>query len=354
MELIDKISPKKLKKLYWNRKMSSPEIAKIYRCDPKYVRALLKKYRVRVRTKSEARNILIGVKIPKKKLRRLYLDKKLTTYEIAKKFKCCQRTIYKRLLEYGVTIRSPKESKSLLSPRFPQKDFNGNLEEKAYLIGFSAGDLHVRTTSETSPTIFINTGSTKPEFLQIVKQLFSAYGHVWKGKPAKNGAISIHCSLNRSFSFLLNKKDLIEPWILRKKECFAAFLAGYTDAEGTFCLCGGNAVFSIRSQDKNILHQIQAKLIELGILLRPPQIARRKGTKDIRGTISNRDIWVIFIHRKDALLKLIDLLNPYLRHADKQRRMKIIKNNIVTRNKKYNNRQDTIWYKLYLKEGIKV
>ena len=60
------------------------------------------------------------------------------------------------------------------------------------------------------------------------------------------------------------------------------------------------------------------------------------------------------MHRKVALLKLIDLLNPYLKHADKRKRMQVVKNNILERDKRYNNRQDTIWYKLYLKEGIKI
>lgn len=34
MRLIDKISPEKLEELYWHRKMSSYEIAKIYHCNP--------------------------------------------------------------------------------------------------------------------------------------------------------------------------------------------------------------------------------------------------------------------------------------------------------------------------------
>jgi hypothetical protein len=154
--------------------------------------------------------------------------------------------------------------------------------------------------------------------------------------------------------FLLNNTDKIELWILKNQKYFAAFLAGYIDAEGTFCLCSGNTVFSIKSQDKNILHQIRDKLIDLGIFLRPPQVARKKGTKDTRRTISNEDIWGLWVHRKDALLKLFDLLSPYLKHKDKQNRIKILKENILQRNKKYNNRRDVKWYREYLKEGINI
>lgn len=335
--------------------MSSPEIAKIYRCDPKTIRVSLRKFGVKMRTKSAARQLLVNnVKIPKGTLRKLYLKDKLTTYEIAEVFGCCQRTVYTKLLKYNIPVRTNKESKALLKPRYPQKDFSGNFEEKAYLLGLSSGDLCVRTTSETSPTIFINISSTKQEMIKVVEETFSPYGHIWRGKPTKNMVISMHCSLNRSFNFLLNKRDLIDPWIIKNNDCFAAFLAGYTDAEGSFCLCDGNAVFNIRSQDKIILHQIRNKLVELGILLRPPQVARRKGTRDIRGTISNEDIWGIWIHRKDSLLKLMDFVGPYLKHGDKKKRLDILKNNIYERNRKYKNRQDTVWYKLYLREGIKV
>ncbi|MEA2113221.1 MAG: LAGLIDADG family homing endonuclease [Patescibacteria group bacterium] len=221
-------------------------------------------------------------------------------------------------------------------------------------MGFRQGDLHARSASKNSSTIFVNVSSTKPEQIKLVEQCFSSYGHIWKSKPDRKDAVCIRCSLNRTFDFLLSKKDLIESWILENTNYFAAFLAGYTDAEGTFCLCGGNAIFSIRSQDKNILYQIRSKLIELGIFLRPSQIVRKQGTRDVRGTISNKNIFGIWIHRKDSLLKLIDLLNPYLKHSDKRKRIEILKNNIFWRNKKYNRSQSSKWDKLYSEEGTKI
>jgi intein-encoded DNA endonuclease-like protein len=354
MRLINKISSKKLKELYWAQKISSPQIAKIYKCDPRNIRNLLRKYKIKLRTKSEARKLLFNISIPKKDLKKLYLKKKLSSPEIAREFNCSPGFVRNKLREYKIPLRSIQEALPLSNKsKYPQYDFNGSSKEKSYLIGLRLGDLYVKTYSNNSQTIFISTNSTKSELIQIIEDSFSSYGHIWKSKkPAKNNALCIRCSLNRSFKFLLPKRDLIEPWILKNKSCFAAFLAGYTDAEGTFCLCRGDAVFSIRSQDKNILHQIQAELIKLGILLRPPQIARKEGTKDIRGIVSNKDIWAIYMHRKDALLKLIDLLNPYLKHADKQKRIDTLKNNIRLRNKKYNRLCRSKWDKLYLKEKI--
>lgn len=353
MRLSDKISSGILERLYWHRKMSSLRIARIYRCSPEYIRDLLKKYGIRIRTKSEARQLLFNINIPKASLEYFYLRERKSSIEIAKKFNCSSGFIRKKLKEYKIPVRSYKEALAISNKSpYPQKDFGGNLEEKAYLLGFSKGDLWVHSTSKLSSSIFIQTNSTKPKFIQLVEDLFCSYGYVRKSNPAKNGAICIRFSLNRSFNFLLEEKDYINPWILDNTKFFGAFLAGYIDAEGTFCLIRHKGVFSIRSQDKNILKQIYAKLIELGILLRPPCIVRKRGTEDVKGTISNKDIWAIFMHRKDAILKLIDLIGPCLKHQQKKKEMEIVKNNIFERDKKYNNRQDRRWCNLYLKGGI--
>ena len=355
MRLIDKISAKKLKELYWQRKMSSPEISKIYNRAPGYIRGLLRKYRIRVRTKSEAKRLLFKVVVPKKELREFYLKEKLSSPKISKKFGCSPGLIRNRLREYKIPIRSIQEALPLSNiPKYPRHNFSGDLEEKAYLIGFRLGDLHAYQAR--SRTILVFMSSSKRAQHKLFKNLFLKYGHIWQGwTKAPNGdrVITRCCYLNNTFAFLVAKKDLIEPWILRDKKYFAAFLAGYSDAEGSFCIYNReNGVFSFRSQDKNILHQIRAKLIGLGILCRPPQIARKKGTKDIRGIISNKDIWGLWVYRKDALLKLIDLLNPYLKHTDKIRRVIIVKNNVLERNKKYNRHQASKWDKLYINENI--
>ena len=358
MQLTDEISPKKLKDLYWRRKMSSPEIAKIYGYTPVYTRALLRKYGIKIRTKSEAGKLLYNIDIPKKESKRLYLKEKLSSTQIAKKFNCSPTTIKDKLREYNIPIRSCKEAHLLCNlPKYKRHNFSGNLEEKAYLIGFRKGDLCVYQAR--SRTIVVSMGSTNPAQLNLFKNLFSKYGHIWQGKKRADNyeEVPLQCYLNNGFEFLLDKKDLIESWILKNKKHFAAFLAGYSDAEGSFCLCRGNGVFEIRSEDKNILWQIRDKLVKLEILLRLPQIVREKGTAiNILGTmrISNQDCWGIFIHRKDALLKLIDLINPYLKHAEKRKSMKIVKNNVTERNRKFNNQQDRRYYKLYLKEGVRI
>lgn len=349
------IPKKDLKNLYLKREMSSPKIAKIYKCGSLTIRRLLRKYKIKVRTLAEAAYISKGIDIPKEDLRKLYREKKMTIYEIAKKFNCSHGVILERMRKYNIPTRSLVEVMHARGSLYKRKNFSNNLEEKAYLIGFRLGDLHVHLRSNTTPTIEISTSSAKLEQIQLMEQLFSHYGHVWKSKPDKNKAISVVCYVNRSFSFLLPKKDLIEPWILKNQKYFASFLAGYIDAEGTFYITNKNgAAFEIQSQDKEIIWQINKRLNKLGVLCRPPDISWPAGKIDRRGKISHRDVWRFRVHRKDSLLKLINLIDPYLRHAKRRRKMNIVKNNIKERNIKYNNRPDYRWDKLYLKEGVKL
>jgi len=356
MRLIDKIPPKKLKELYWQRKMSSPEIAKIYHCHQTTIRRRFKKYGIKVRTLSEARINFGEVKIPKRELKKLYLDKKMTAFEISKKFHCCQRTVLNKLLEHRVPIRTISEASVLKPSRYPRYDFSGNLEEKAYLIGFRLGDLTVEERNQSAPTIYVRASSTKPIFVHLMNKLFSPYGHVWNNnKPSKTGNFNVKCYLNRSFNFLLKKEDLIEPWILKNKKYFAAFLAGYTDAEGCFQISknGKNSNFSIKSEDKNILFQISQQLNKLGILCRPPRLTRKKGTIR-KGIINNKDEWTLLVGRKNSLLKLIKMTNPYLKHPEKREKIIAVRKNILERYRKFNIYWSNRWDKLYLREGIKI
>jgi len=346
----------KLKNLYTNQRLSSVNIANLYNCDPTIIRRLLKKHKIKIRTKTESRKLFYNINIPKKKLGKLYLKEKLSSVEIAKKFNCNPGLILDRLREYEMPVRSTYDAHLLCNkPKYPQYNFSEDPIEKSYMMGFRQGDINAYKRSESATScIFIQGSSTKKAFIDVIDELFLPYGHIWKGIREKDQNTFFHCSLNKTFNFLLPKKDLIDSWIIQNTSYFLSFLSGYSDAEGSFCLCGGDGVFSIRSQDKNTLHQIRSKLIEMKIFLRPPQIARKEGTKDTYGTICNKDIWGIWVHRKNSLLKLIELMRPYIKHTDKQKAAEIVKSNVLWRNKKYNNRQDSKWYKEYLKEGIKI
>lgn len=283
--------------------------------------------------------------INKLELKKLYSVEKRGSYEIARILNCSASLIRKRLKEFKIKSRSVQEAKSLTLPRYPRNDFSGNLDEKAYLTGFRLGDLNISKNHPNSPTIRASTNSTKEEQLILFEKLFSKYGHVKRYPRDKNGAVHIRAFLNNSFSFLLKKEDKIEKWIEHKY--IIPFLAGYADAEGTFCICGGDGIFSIKSQDKNILFSLWKELNKINILCKKPSLFRLAGSVDNRGIKNNKDAFIFTIYRKDSLLLIINSLKPYLKHEKRVRDMLIVEKNINDRNIKYNFKKDNRWYKTY-------
>lgn len=285
------------------------------------------------------------LKTDKSELNKLYSVKKLGSYEIARLLHCSQSLIMKRLREYGIKTRGIQEAKALTKPRFIRNDFSGDMTEKAYLIGFRLGDLHVLKTHPNSPTIQVRTNSTKEEQLLLFEKLFSQYGYVKRSPKDTSGATSIRTYLNDSFDFLLKKEDGIEDWI--RDRYIVPFLAGYADAEGTFCICGGDGVFSIKSQDKSILFTLCEELNRTGVLCKSPTLFRAAGSVDYRGVKCNKNAYIFTIYRKDSLLKLVELIRPFLKHGKRVKDMLLVKQNIDDRNKKYNFKEDRRWHKTY-------
>lgn len=277
----------------------------------------------------------------------LYLVNKLGSYDIAKMLRCSASHVRDSLREYAIKIRSVQEAKALTKPRYPRKNFSGDDKEKAYLIGFRLEDLHISQTHPNSPTIRISTNTTKNEQLDLFRKLFSPYGYVKAYNPDRYGAVLIRCFANRSFDFLLKKEDVIDKWIIQDKDLFLEFLSGYIDAEGSFCICRDDGVFSIRSQDKNIVWTIYKELRKTGILCKEPKMVWAGGTKNSRGLRNNKDVWAVTIYRKDSLLKLIGTLKPLLKHRKRLNDMKIVEENILSRNLMYNNQTDRRWHKTY-------
>ena len=99
------ITKERLKELYIDRKLSIRQIAKIFNCTPSTIWTKLCQFNIRVRTKSEANKEKYRIKISKELLRHLYVNKNLDTDEIAKKFKCSTTTIVKRLHHFDIPIR---------------------------------------------------------------------------------------------------------------------------------------------------------------------------------------------------------------------------------------------------------
>ncbi len=223
-----KISKSELKKLYVDKKLSINQVAKKLGHSYWYVWKSMKNFGIKARSLSEANtlnNLKRKIIIPKKKLEELYLKRKLSVLKIAKIYNCHHSVISRRLKENNIKSRDAVEANT----KYKKKNFDGSQTDKAYLLGFALGDLNVRKINERGRTLTIQCNSTIPAQINLVKKLFKNYGPV-KIRDIKSGFVEEKRAtiyLNDSFNFLLYKQDKIPRWVLSDKENFFAFLAGY-------------------------------------------------------------------------------------------------------------------------------
>lgn len=252
-------------------------------------------------------------------LRELYVGQRLSLRAIAEQWGCHPETVRHYLSLYGISRRTVSEAKI----RYPRKSFLGGLIEKAYLLGFRAGDLHVHTAnySKTSRTIIVACTSTVPEQIELVRSLFQDYGRVSLAKGEKQTVIT--CYLDPSFGFLLEKEDRIPEWILADQNYFAAFLAGYIDAEGCIQVKRQThaAEVVIRSYDVNTLKTCWIVLQTLGVTCPPIYLAKGIGERDAHGPLYHKDYWGLGVYRRESLLRLFTLIAPYLKHPKRRQDM---------------------------------
>jgi hypothetical protein len=191
-------------------------------------------------------------------LRDLYEQQRLSLRAIAELRGCHPRSVWHQLALFRIPRRSISEAKL----RYERTPFSGIPIERAYLLGFRAGDLHVYKAnhSATSQTIIVAGTSTSVEQTALVAELFKPYGRVHLSTGPRQTVVT--CYLDLSFTFLLEKPSAVPRAILDDRESFAAFLAGYVDAEGCIQVKRYTkaAEVIIRSYDVQILRDCHIKL----------------------------------------------------------------------------------------------
>lgn len=269
------------------------------------------------------------IEIDKEKLSVLYHQEMLSPYRIANVFNCSFSTITNRLKEYGIRLKTKSQAQMV----YPKQDFDGNLAEKAYLIGFRLGDLNAYKTNPNAETIIVRCNTTSQNQIKLIKDLFGKYGHVTVCN-SKDNKRNINCFLNNSFDFLLEKKDTVAYWIKKSNNASIAFAAGYIDAEGSFLIDQEKGRFKVDSYDKNIIFWLcdwlKANRIEAKIL-----IVGRKGEKRQDGSRFNFDLWRINVNEARSLYKFIKMIIPNLRHKKRLKDAEKVLKNI---NKRKENR----------------
>lgn len=323
----NEISCEQLIHLYLDEQVSAPKVAKQLGCSVGTIYTRLEECGIETRGMSDAARLDRGVELACDELRVLYKEQTLSIYEIANQFECSPVTIHRQLKRCGITARPAGGDEF----EYAKKDFDGDLFEKAYLLGFRQGDLHVERGNWA---IRVRCTSTRQEQIDLVQSLFSEYGGIWISKPRPIRGTAITAHLNLSFGFLVPKQDAIEQWILEQDNLFAAYWAGYIDAEGSFVTSGKRVMFKVDSCDKGILHNAWHKLNQMGFDFPPPRVVHGKGI--FTGRLwSTCDLWRVASEKTDTLLKLCKLLEPYLRHRKRIRDLQRIK--IILQSRKRGN-----------------
>jgi transposase-like protein len=317
---IEDISEADLVRLYCDEGLSLHEVAQRLGWSPSAIYSRLVALGIARRT-AWARN---AVEADIGELRQLYVDEGLSLSAIAARYGCSLTTIWRRLQAVGIECREGGNG-----PKYARTDFSGDLAEKAYLVGFRLGDLHV--AMEGSRTVVVKCTSTRTEQVELFRNLFGKYGHVYTDEQSqahrKRQSIGMEVRLNMTFSFLLPKQDAVPEWVVTNDQAFFAFFAGYVDAEGYFRAYfvrnqpSPLACLEIRSYDSVLLSQLRDGLCDRGVACPPARLRVPAGYTNRAGVRSNRDLWGLGVHRKESLRRLFTKIEPYLRHARRRRDM---------------------------------
>lgn len=316
-----KIDAKTLKQLYWKDGLTTYEIASKLGIPRSTILYWMEKFNIPRRKR-------LRDGITKDILKQLYCKERLSLRKIAKILNASYSTICKKMKEFNIRTRKPHEA----NMRYLKKKFSNDLKEKAYLIGLRCGDINAHKASNQ---IRVSTSSTHLTQIEMFRNAFEKYSKVnlYVASNDKTGEeIRVHCLLDKSFKFLLNKLKKIPNWILKKKEYFFAFLSGYIDCEGYWQIYQRKttgrtfARLRIATEDKLILKQIHKKLQSLGFNPKFRLVCKRN-TSTSFGKIK-KDVYEISVNSTKDVLKLAKTLLKFSRHIEKIWKMKFILRNI--------------------------
>lgn len=311
----------RIKHLYIDKNLTTFQVAKELGCSQGLVWKRLKKNNVPRRSCVKD--------IPATKLYQWYILDKLSTWEIERRYGYSRSLVFSKLKGLKIPLRSSSES-HIHTPRNP---FNGKSTERAYILGFAVGDLRVRLCgkSEKCETISIACSSNKPAQITLIRELFSRYGHIWQGNPGRSDIVSIEAFVDLSFSFLLEKNWVRQKSVHFAPEDFVAFLAGFTDAEGSIFFSQGMAKIAWGNYDFKLLKYIKKRLLEIGVRTTNVINDHLKGYEGKDGYRRNSDYYHIRCSRKNDMLILLSRIMPFMRHADKLKRANEALENIKAR-----------------------
>ncbi len=317
-----KFTKEKLKELYIDKKLSLNQIGKKFGCNGSNIHYWLCKFDIKRRPAYRKK-----IHIPKTVLEDLYWNKRLSSREIAKKFGIkFGRTVRKKLENYGIKRKTVSQA---LTKKF-KKPFCGDLNKKAFLLGLRAGDFYAKRARKS---IRIQTSTTHNAQIDLLNDSFKKYGEIRKyysRHKDRNDEWFIYVDLHESFDFLVEKPNKIPSWILENNELFYQFLTAYADCESNWNINKSHDkhfryVFRLRTGDKRILEQIKDKLKSKRFhpLFR---LENKNGDRSPSGQF-NFNIYNVTLNRKKDTHNLIKKMLPLSKHSEKIRKMQFILEN---------------------------
>ena len=214
-------------------------------------------------------------------------------------------TVVRYLRELGVELRNASEAHM----KYPKSPFNGDALERAYLLGFTRGDLH---TERLSGLIRCTTGSTHAAQLDLFTRLFAPFGSI-KIYPSVTKCAGfiwqISTILDLSFDFLLAKSDTSR---IHGHDVELHYLGGLSDSEGWLSLKDGR-VFSpywgIGNTDPSMLDWAMGALTGLGF---HPKRTLPSPSNEAQ----------VILHRNQEVVRLLEMMP--LRHPEKRAKARIV------------------------------
>jgi len=175
-----------LRKQYIDKKLSTPQIAKMCNCSNATIWNWLRKHKIPIRSCKEG--ILLSNKIKRKDkqycnkdwLEQKYLIEKLSTIQISKLIKVNDETIRKWLWKFNISVRSRDEGIHLAKANH----CNLSQEAKEWIDGELLGDGCLYSQSKYSAKF--QYSSKYLEYIQYVSDTLKSFGIQQSGKIRKN------------------------------------------------------------------------------------------------------------------------------------------------------------------------
>lgn len=227
-------------------------------------------------------------------------------------------TVFNHLRKRGIVLRDKVEAQIQAVTKYEKIPFNGSKVDKAYLLGFAAGDCQALWHGRA---VRVRTSSTHPAMAELFEDLFVRSGHVHRyPRLSPFGAEwTLEVDLHKSFDFLISSAP---TGSLKGLEESLSFIAGFADAEGSIFLhhkSNGNSFeFSLTNNDPSLLQYAFLHLAKLGC---HPTIEKKRQDPKRFGRHTEGETNVLRLWRRLDVIRTLSSL-PF-RHRERIEKARI-------------------------------